>query len=53
MKAEDFQISRLGNATIASPIQQIEFISDDAAVAYDADPNLLAQYLRHGKQIFS
>ena len=51
MKAEDFQISRLGNATIASPIQQIEFISDDAAVAYDADPNLLAQYLRHGKQI--
>ena len=51
MKAEDFRISKLGKATIASPIRQIEFISDEAAVAYDSDPHLLAQYLRRGVEI--
>lgn len=51
MKAEDFRIPTLGPATIASPIRQAEFISDHAAVAYDADPRRLAEYLRNGEEI--
>ncbi len=51
MDQSDFLISRLGEATLDSPLQSTQFVDDDATVTYHTDTRTLAEYVREGREI--
>ena len=51
MELADFAISRLGKATLPSPLENHVFVDDDATVCYDTDTAVLAEYIKQGKPI--
>ena len=51
MDSKEFFIPRLGEAQIASPVQAMEFVPDDATVAYDTSTAVLEEYVKNGQAI--
>ena len=51
MELADFAISRLGEATLPSPLENHVFVPDNATVCYDTNTEVLAEYVKQGKPI--
>ena len=51
MDSKEFFIPRLGEAQIASPVQAMDFVPDDATVAYDTSTAVLEEYVKNGQAI--
>jgi 6-phosphofructokinase 1 len=46
-----FEVSRLGECLIASPLQGVRFVADDECVLYDTDPREIKRHLDQGKDL--
>lgn len=51
MDKKDFVISRLGEATLPSPVVGQAFVSNDETVCYETDAARIVQYVKEGKEI--
>lgn len=51
MDAKDFEISRLGEAMLPSPLKNYSFAKDDASVCYATDVSVLTEYVKNGVPI--
>lgn len=51
MKKSDFIVTRLGEATLPSPVTGQAFIADDETVCYETDAKKIAQYVQAGEDI--
>ena len=51
MKKSDFIVTRLGEATLPSPVTGQAFIADDETVCYETDAKKIAQYVQSGEDI--
>ena len=51
MKKSDFIVTKLGEATLPSPVTGQAFIADDETVCYETDAKKIAQYVQSGEDI--
>ncbi len=50
MEKKDFAIPMLGEPTVKSPLKNVVFTDDNAEVAYDTDPRIIAEYVARGEE---
>ncbi len=49
MDYTDFQVQRLGEAKIKSPLLSVDFVNNDSKVVYDKDPEVIADYIKRNE----
>jgi len=51
MTAEEFKITTLGKAALASPLKECAFVKEGRTVVYDTDASLLKEYIGRNEEI--